>query len=198
MASEERRMHIENEVLRAAHELVGSTAVALTPETPLMEAGVDSLAATELTSRLRAATGVALSPTLMFEHPTARAVAVHMLEQMGIAESKAADGPAAREYQGAHGSCSNAVYPRCVHWVLTQVGDVRTYGLLSTLSEGQPYKLAPFAPRPPVVRKCGLIAWCKAAARTTPFNAAAQQMQSTPAASAAPKAVKPYDIAQAD
>ena len=47
-----------------------------------MEAGVDSLAATELSSRLRSLTGVAVSSTLVFEQPTARAVAAHLLEQV--------------------------------------------------------------------------------------------------------------------
>jgi len=48
-----------------------------------MEAGVDSLAATELASRLRVLTGITLSPTLVFEHPTPRAIAAHLLEQVG-------------------------------------------------------------------------------------------------------------------
>ena len=41
-----------------------------------MEAGVDSLAATELSSRL--ATGLALSPMLVFEQATPRAIAAHV------------------------------------------------------------------------------------------------------------------------
>ena len=57
-------------------------------ETPLMDAGVDSLAATELSSRLRALSGVAsLSPTLVFEHPTPRAIADHLMNELaGVAE----------------------------------------------------------------------------------------------------------------
>ena len=55
---------------------------AFSVETPLMEAGIDSLAATELSARLRALTGVPLSPTLVFEQPTPRAVAAHLLEQI--------------------------------------------------------------------------------------------------------------------
>jgi polyene macrolide polyketide synthase len=67
-------------VLSVARELSGAADAALDAETPLMEVGVDSLAATELSSRLRSLTGVALSPTLVFEHPTARAVAAHLIE----------------------------------------------------------------------------------------------------------------------
>ena len=48
-----------------------------------MEAGVDSLAATELSSRLQTLTGLSLSPTLVFDQPTPRAVAAHLLEQFG-------------------------------------------------------------------------------------------------------------------
>ena len=73
----QRRTLAEAAVLRSVSELVGSSAV-LSAETPLMEAGVDSLAATELSARLRSLAGVPLSPTLMFEQPTARAVAAHL------------------------------------------------------------------------------------------------------------------------
>eukprot|EP00964_Phaeocystis_antarctica_P034402 scaffold19558_cov63-Phaeocystis_antarctica.AAC.1 len=58
----------------------------MTASTPLMEAGIDSPAAMELSSRLRAATGLALSPTLVFEQPTPRAIAAHVLEQLAGAQ----------------------------------------------------------------------------------------------------------------
>ena len=49
-------------------------------DTPLMEAGVDSLGAVELRNRLQHAVGehIALSSTLMFDHPTARQLALHV------------------------------------------------------------------------------------------------------------------------
>ena len=53
--------HVEAEVLRVVRELTGAAASSVAAETPLMEAGVDSLAATELSLRLRALTGVPLS-----------------------------------------------------------------------------------------------------------------------------------------
>ena len=49
-----------------------------------MEAGLDSLAATELVARLRPLFGVELSLTLIFEHPTSRAMAMHVLERMSL------------------------------------------------------------------------------------------------------------------
>jgi 3-oxoacyl-(acyl-carrier-protein) synthase/acyl carrier protein len=76
------RTRIEASVLRTVRELMGAPSAALAAETPLMEAGVDSLAATELASRLRALIGVALSPTLVFEQPTPRAIAAHVLAQL--------------------------------------------------------------------------------------------------------------------
>ena len=76
-----RRAHVEAAVLRVVRELVGVSVATLRAETPLMEAGIDSLAATELASRLRAVTGVDLSPTIVFDQPTSRAVALHLLEQ---------------------------------------------------------------------------------------------------------------------
>ena len=65
-----------------------------------MEAGIDSLAATELSSRLRSLMGVALSPTLMFEHPTARAIAAHLIEQTSYA-AEAAEMSACVSYAAA-------------------------------------------------------------------------------------------------
>ena len=72
---------VESLVLRVVCELAGATLASLMAETPLVDAGVDSLTATGLSSRLRSLTGVALSPTLVFEQPTPRAIAAHLLEQ---------------------------------------------------------------------------------------------------------------------
>ncbi|MDC0525534.1 phosphopantetheine-binding protein [bacterium] len=82
LKSSQRRTLVENSVLCVVHELIGMSAASITAETPIMEAGVDSLAATELSSRLRSLMGVALSSTIVFEQPTPRAVAEHLLQQM--------------------------------------------------------------------------------------------------------------------
>ena len=72
----------ETAVLRVVHDFTGAPYNVLTADTPLMEAGVDSLAATEVAARLRMLTGVILPPTLVFEQPTPRAVAAHLLVQL--------------------------------------------------------------------------------------------------------------------
>ena len=98
----QRLTYLEASVLRTVRELTGASSDTLAAETPLMEAGVDSLAATELTSRLRAFSGVALSPTLIFEQPTTRAIAAHLLAQLTCEASAGA--PA----QPTHSVCTGA------------------------------------------------------------------------------------------
>ena len=79
MPRSEQRVYAELAVLRIVRELTGAPTASLNAETPLMEAGIDSLAATELSSRLQALAGSVLSPTLVFEQPSSRAVAAHLL-----------------------------------------------------------------------------------------------------------------------
>ena len=92
---------LREQILHIVRELTGAAADTLTAETPLMEAGVDSLAATELSIRLRQITGLAFSSTLIFEHPTPRAIATHVLERLGGTRPVAS--PAAMAIAGAGG-----------------------------------------------------------------------------------------------
>ena len=55
-----------------------------------MDAGVSSLHAAELAGRLSDRSGAVLSPTLMFEHPTARSIARAIAEQLRGATAGAA------------------------------------------------------------------------------------------------------------
>ena len=72
---------LRNLATTVASEVTGTATLGL--DAPLMDAGLDSLAATELANRLRTAVRVAVSPTVAFDHPTARAVATHLFALLG-------------------------------------------------------------------------------------------------------------------
>jgi hypothetical protein len=86
VSSTQRGLQMQAEVLRIVHELSDEHELTIEAETPLMEAGIDSLAASELAARLQGLVGadVALSPTLLFEQPTARLISAHLLEQLAV------------------------------------------------------------------------------------------------------------------
>src|SRR5205807_207702 len=53
------------------------------PGQAFQDLGFDSLTAVELRNRLKTATGLTLSPTLIFDYPTPTAVAQHIAENLG-------------------------------------------------------------------------------------------------------------------
>ncbi|MCN9244787.1 SDR family NAD(P)-dependent oxidoreductase, partial [Streptomyces sp. RY43-2] len=83
---------------QAAAVLRHGTADALLPDRAFSEAGFDSLTAVELRNRLSAATGLRLPATVLFDHPTPRALAGQLLGRLGgfeepAQEEKQASGP---------------------------------------------------------------------------------------------------------
>ncbi len=65
--------------------LGSTTAEAIDPDKAFQELGFDSLTAVEMRNRLKAATGLALSPTLIFDYPTPNGLASYLrIELAGV------------------------------------------------------------------------------------------------------------------
>ncbi|MGO9034496.1 acyl carrier protein, partial [Mycobacterium sp.] len=81
--------------------------------------GFDSLTAVELRNRLKTTTGLALSPTLIFDYPTPTTVARHLLD----------------DFQGAGTSSDAGVSEDDVRQILTSIpiSRLREAGILDTL-----------------------------------------------------------------
>ncbi|MBM9623498.1 SDR family NAD(P)-dependent oxidoreductase [Streptomyces zhihengii] len=81
-APERRRLLVDVVRQQAAAVLALPDASLVEVERPFREAGFDSLTGVELRNKLGAATGVRLSPTAVFDHPTPAALTEHLLEHL--------------------------------------------------------------------------------------------------------------------
>ncbi|MCV7074506.1 type I polyketide synthase [Mycobacterium szulgai] len=54
------------------------------PDTPFQDLGFDSLTAVELRNRLKTATGLSFSPTLIFDYTTPAALGAHLNQELGL------------------------------------------------------------------------------------------------------------------
>ena len=70
------------------------TAEAIDPDKAFQDLGFDSLTAVEMRNRLKAATGLALSPTLIFDYPTPSGLASYIRAELGGAPQEIKHAPA--------------------------------------------------------------------------------------------------------
>ena len=70
------------------------TAEAIDPDRAFQDLGFDSLTAVEMRNRLKAATGLALSPTLIFDYPTPSGLASYIRAELGGAPQEIKHAPA--------------------------------------------------------------------------------------------------------
>jgi NAD(P)-dependent dehydrogenase (short-subunit alcohol dehydrogenase family)/acyl carrier protein len=92
LAGRERERVMLQFIRTEAASLLGhASAGAIEAQRAFKEAGFDSLTAVELRNRIASATGLGLPPTLVFEYPTPKALAAHLLDQISRPETVTAD-----------------------------------------------------------------------------------------------------------
>ena len=99
---------LKSKILSSAREVTLSTDLDL--DTPFMDAGLDSIAAIEVSAYWGRLIGMNLSDTLVFEHPTSRAIWAHLLELIGVVSNDDAAGSGAT-FAGAalRTNCDNII-----------------------------------------------------------------------------------------
>ena len=76
---------VQKTIEQAVTDTVGQS---IDMESPLMEAGVDSLASSELVSKINDDMGVSLAPTILFDYPTIQDLTEHLVHMLKGPESK--------------------------------------------------------------------------------------------------------------
>ncbi|WP_277950013.1 type I polyketide synthase, partial [Bailinhaonella thermotolerans] len=94
LPAERRRQHLLDLVRTHAAAILGhDTPNAIDPHRPFHEFGFDSLTAVELRNRLHTATGLRLTPTLIFDHPTPHVLATHLATTLAPSAAARAAAP---------------------------------------------------------------------------------------------------------
>ena len=131
MAPAKREAHVEALIVAAVRDLTGSEELSAT--TPLMDAGIDSLAATELAGRLRDMSGVEITATAMFDHPTPRALAAHLVEQLAGSQCIL---PQANAQAAAASSTQLSVQSVTALWPAGCTSSGRVWAMLAAAGDG--------------------------------------------------------------
>ena len=99
LTPEQRCSELQDLVCGNAATVLGRSSADVAPDQAFQDLGFDSLTAVELRNRLKIATGLTLSPTLIFDYPTPAALAEHLETQLAAATGTTGadqDGPIAR------------------------------------------------------------------------------------------------------
>jgi acyl carrier protein len=105
LSPEQRHRELEELVCNNAATVLGHSTSDIDAERPFQDLGFDSLTAVELRNRLKTATGLTLTPTVIFDFATPRALAGHLETQLadagggGSADRMARVNDVARELQ---------------------------------------------------------------------------------------------------
>jgi acyl transferase domain-containing protein/NADP-dependent 3-hydroxy acid dehydrogenase YdfG/acyl carrier protein len=86
------RAEVQALVVAVAVELLGCVSGELDVAEPLMEAGLDSLGATQLVRELGSTFKLNLSPTLLFDYPTVNALTAHLCDKVATFDGVASHG----------------------------------------------------------------------------------------------------------
>jgi acyl carrier protein len=82
LSPEQRHHQLVELVCTNAATVLGRSVADIEAQLPFQDLGFDSLTAVELRNRLKTATGLTLSPSLIFDFPTPEALAEHVDEQL--------------------------------------------------------------------------------------------------------------------
>ena len=83
LSPEQRHHQLVELVCTNAATVLGRSITDIDPDVAFQDLGFDSLTAVELRNRLKNATGLTLSPSAIFDHPTPSALAMQVDEQLG-------------------------------------------------------------------------------------------------------------------
>ncbi|KKC02590.1 phosphopantetheine-binding protein, partial [Mycobacterium nebraskense] len=89
LAPEQRRRELVELVCGNAATVLGHSTADVDADQAFQDLGFDSLTAVELRNRLKIATGLTLSPTLIFDYPTPAALADHLDGHLATGKSSA-------------------------------------------------------------------------------------------------------------